>query len=198
LGFDRASPELRAEWLIEAGLKGFNLQESENTLRQVLSYRVWFDQRRGWRYTNPNLEQLGLLSVDYLGLDDLAADESVFADAPELLRHASTEERKAVFREIFDYLRKWMAIRSQVLETTVVEQLVQRSHSRLRAPWGFGIDEKPKPARWLMISPPARKDTSLRDEDLMVRGGARSALGKALRATSSSKGTEGNTAVDRS
>ena len=34
-----------------------------------MSYRVWFDQRRGWRYTNPNLEQLELVEVDYLGLD---------------------------------------------------------------------------------------------------------------------------------
>ena len=57
----------------------------------------------------------------------------------------------------------------------------QKSHSRLRAPWGFGIDEKPRRARWLMIAPPSRRDTTLRDEDLIVRGGSRSALGKTLR-----------------
>lgn len=183
LGFDRPTPELRAEWLQEPTLKGFNLQEAENTLRQVLSYRVWFDQRRGWRYTNPNLEQLSLLSVEYLGLDDLANDETVFKTAPDLVRLASPEERKAVYREIFDYLRRWMAIRSQVLEPTVIEQLLQKSHSRLRTPWGFGLDEKPRHSRWMLISPPARKDTTLRDEDLIVRGGARSALGKILRST---------------
>src|SRR5262249_10831578 len=44
LGFDRADPELRTEWLLEPDLRGFNLQEAEATLRQVLSYRVWFDQ----------------------------------------------------------------------------------------------------------------------------------------------------------
>jgi hypothetical protein len=32
-----------------------------------------------------------------------------------------------------------------------------------------------------MISPPARKDVKLRDQDLIVRGGSRSALGKSLR-----------------
>src|SRR5207253_3483246 len=83
--------------------------------------RVWFDQRRGWRYTNPNLEQLGLLSVEYLGLHDLAADESLFASAPDLVRLASIVEREAIYREIYDYLRRWMAIRSQVLEPTVIE-----------------------------------------------------------------------------
>ena len=52
-----------------------SLQEAEGTLRQVLAYRVWFDQRRGWRYTNPNLEQLDMVRVEYLGLDDLLAGD---------------------------------------------------------------------------------------------------------------------------
>jgi ATP-dependent helicase YprA (DUF1998 family) len=186
LGFDRPAPELRSEWLLEPSLKGFNLQEAESALRQVLSYRVWFDQRRGWRYTNPNLEQLELVSVEYLGIDDLASDEELFATAPDVLRLASPAVRKTVYIEIFDHLRKWLAIRSQVLDPTVVEQMLQKSHSRLRAPWGFGYDEKPRKARWLLIAPPPRKETSLRDEDLIVRGGSRSALGKTLK---SSRGT---------
>ena len=163
LGFDRPSPELRAEWLLEPTLRGFNLQEAEGTLRAVLSYRVWFDQRRGWRYTNPNLEQLGLVTVDYVGLDALAADEELFASAPDLLRLASPVVRAAVYREIFDHLRRWMAIRSHVLDPVAVEQMLQRSHSRLRAPWGFGNDEKPARARWLVVTSPSRRDMSLRD-----------------------------------
>src|SRR4030095_13056600 len=83
LGFDRPAPEVRAEWLLEPTLKGFNLQEAESTLRQVLAYRVWFDQRRGWRYTNPNLEQLGLVEVDYLGIEDLASEAAAFGSAPQ-------------------------------------------------------------------------------------------------------------------
>jgi hypothetical protein len=188
LGFDRSSSDIRVEWLLESSLRGFNLQEAESTLRQVLSYRVWFDQRRGWRYTNPNLEQLELVDVDYLGLDELAADDELFINAPAVLRHASHRARGAIYREVLDHLRKWMAIRSHVLEPTTVEQMLAKSHSRLRAPWGFGIDEKPRQARWLMISPPSRRDTTLRDEDLIVRGGSRSALGKTLRASTSARG----------
>jgi superfamily II DNA/RNA helicase len=184
LGFDRPSPELRAEWLLTPDLKGFNLQEAESTLRQVLSYRVWFDQRRGWRYTNPNLENLGLVQVDYLGLDELAADEPLFADAPPVLRQAPPSVRASVYRVVLDHLRKAMAVRSQVLDPTAIEQMVSKSHSRIRTPWGFGPEEKrPRGTRWLMISPPARKETTLRDEDLLVRGGSRSSLGKALRAS---------------
>jgi ATP-dependent helicase YprA (DUF1998 family) len=188
LGFDRATRELRGEWLLEPDLRGFNLQEAEATLRQVLAYRVWFDQRRGWRYTNPNLEQLGLVEVEYLGLDALAADEELFAKSPDVLKQASPEERRAVYKATFDHLRQWMAIRSNVLDAATLEQLLARSHSRLRAPWGFGNDEKPARARWLFVTPPARRDTSLRDEDLIVRGGSRSALGKTLRSSTTRNG----------
>jgi len=183
LGFDRQTPEIRAEWLLEPTLKGFNLQEAERTLREVLAYRVWFDQRRGWRFTNPNLEQLDLVQVDYLGLPGLCADEPAFANGPDILRQASPKTRDAVFRALFDHLRKWMAIRSQVLEQTSIEQMVARSHSRLRPPWGFGMDEKPRRARWLLIAAPTKKNTMLRDEELIVRGGSRSALGRILRST---------------
>jgi Lhr-like helicase len=182
LGFDKQSSEIRAEWLLEPSLRGFNLQEAERTLREVLAYRVWFDQRRGWRYTNPNLEQLGLVTVDYQGLDALAADEELFASAPDLLKFASPATRVAVYRAVLDHLRKWMAIRSQVLSAATLEQLMSRSHSRLRTPWGFGNDERPRQARWLLLASTGRK-TSLRDEEMIVHGGARSALGRLLRDT---------------
>ena len=188
LGFHRAVPEIKAEWLQEPDLRGFNLQDAENTLREVLTYRVWFDQRRGWRYTCPNLEQLGLVEVDYLGVEDLAADQELFEDAPALLRDASPAVRSAVYREILDHLRKWMAVRSQVLDAAVIQQVLARAHSRLNAPWGFESDEQPRPAGWLMLSPPTRRDTSLRDEDLIVRGSSRSALGKVLRSSRSPSG----------
>ena len=183
LGFERSDAQIRAEWLLEPSLRGFNLQEAEGTLRQVLSYRVWFDQRRGWRYTNPNLEQLEMVQVEYLGLDDLAADDELFADSHPLLRQASRAVRKEVYRELLDHMRKWMAIRSQVLDAAVLEQLVAKSHSRIRSPWGLRNDEKPRGARWLMIVAPTRRASSLRDTDLIVRGGSRSGLGRTLRST---------------
>jgi Lhr-like helicase len=183
LGFDRPDPEIRAEWLLEPGLKGFAVQDAEMTLRQVLGYRVWFDQRRGWRYTNPNLEQLGLVEVRYRGLEALAADEAEFTNAPAVLRNAPPETRARVYREVFDHLRKWMAVDSQLLEPTTIEQMLQRSHSHLRIPWGFGADEKPRRPGWLMISSLPPKDVKLRDRELIVRGGSRSALGKTLRAS---------------
>lgn len=183
LGFDRSDLEIRGEWLLEPGLVGFNLIEAGKTLREVLAYRAWFDQRRGWRYTNPNLEQLGLLTVKYEGLDELAADDGRFATAPDILRFAPPAVRAAVYTVLFDHLRNWMAIRSQVLEQTVVEQMLAKSHSRLRAPWGFGLDEKPRQARWLVLKSPTGRDARAKDRDLFVLGGSRSGLGKKLRSS---------------
>jgi hypothetical protein len=184
LGFDRPSATARAEWLADPALRGLHVQEAETTLRQVLAYRVWFDQRRGWRYTNPNLEGLDLLEVEYLGLEALTADDELFTNAPEILRSATPQLRAKVYRVLLDHLRMWMAVRAHVLDPTVIEQLLARSHSRLRAPWGFGIDEKPRRARWLMVDPPVRRRNTTGDEDLIVRGSSRSSLGKMLKSSS--------------
>ncbi len=183
LGFATRTPEIRAEWLLDPSIRGVNLEDAEKTLRDVLAYRVWFDQRHGWRYTNPNLEQLGLVAVDYRGMDELVGDESLFAAAPDVLKHATPAIRRDVYRALFDHMRQLMAIRSQGLEKEAVEQLMSRAYSRLRAPWGFGQGEQPRRTRWMFVTSPARSRISLRDQDLIARGGARSALGKTLRET---------------
>ena len=184
LGFDKPTLEMKREWLQDPGLKGLNLTQAEQTLREVLAYRVWFDQRRGWRYTNPNLEQLGLMEVEYQGLDSLCDDQAEFANAPPVLRDADPVRRREAFKILFDTLRQGMAVRSAVLEQTSVEQLRQRSHARISPPWGFGLDEHPRRSRWLMVEAPPRRKNTLGDEDLLVRGGARSALGKKLKSNS--------------
>jgi hypothetical protein len=184
LGFDRADPDLRAEWLLEPGLGGFSLTEAESTLRQVLAYRAWFDQRRGWRFTNPNLEQLGLLAVDYLGLDEFLADAGRFVACPDFWHTAPVAVRRAVYEEIFDHMRRGLAIRSQTLESTTLEQLADRSYTQLRTPWGLQRDERARGARWMLVQSPGRREIQQRDEELLLRGGARSALGKALRSSS--------------
>ena len=63
-------------------------------------------------------------------------------------------------------------VRSQVLDVAVLEQLAAKSHSRLRPPWGLRGDETPRGARWLMIAAPTRRAGTLRDLDLIVRGGS--------------------------
>lgn len=48
-------------------------EEVERALRDVVGYRIYVDLRRGWRLTSPNLEQCGLLVVDYSSLAELCS-----------------------------------------------------------------------------------------------------------------------------
>jgi Lhr-like helicase len=186
LGFEWGNIPLRVEWLSDASARGARALDAEAALRQALTYRVWFDQRRSWRYTNPNLEELRLLRVEYLGLPELAAAEELYASAPDILRFATPAARERVFTTLFDHLRHGMAVQSLALDSQRVEQMLNNSHEWLRPPWGVLPEDKPPVARWLMVKAPARqeegrKGNSQRDEDLLVRGGSRSTLGKALR-----------------
>ena len=183
IGFGDAndSQDVRREWLLEPTLVGASLQDASRTLRQVLAYRVWFDQRRGWRHTNPNLEQLSLLRVEYAGLEDLARDDAAFATADPILQATTPAHRREIYTVILDYLRKGMAVRSDVLEATELEQVRTRAFSNLRDPWGFADDERLSGSAFLMVATPGRRQSRFRDEELILSGGSRSALGRLLR-----------------
>jgi hypothetical protein len=62
LGFTAANRERRQEWMLDPESKGVAQVNAEQSLSRVFAYRVWEDQRRGWRFTNPNLEELGLVA----------------------------------------------------------------------------------------------------------------------------------------
>jgi hypothetical protein len=49
LGFTATNQARRQEWMIDPEVKGPGLHDAERTLSRVLAYRVWADQRRGFR-----------------------------------------------------------------------------------------------------------------------------------------------------
>ena len=92
--------------MLDPESKGAALMTAEQSLSRVLAHRVWADQRRGWRFTNPNLEELGLVRADYVSLDDLAADADAFANAPSELRDATPATRKAALVELLELVQR--------------------------------------------------------------------------------------------
>ena len=94
LGFTAANQGRRQEWMLDPEAKGPGLIDAERTLSRVIAHRVWADQRRGWRFTNPSLEELGLVRAHYVGLDELAADDAAFENGPAELRIATPDQRK--------------------------------------------------------------------------------------------------------
>lgn len=188
LGFHRDDPGVRAEYMQQPEVKGNTRRQVQEAMRGILGYRSYFDLRRGWRFNNPNLEQLGLIRIDYQDIDDLAADNDEWAEAPQVLQAARPTERAAVLRALFDFMRQGLCIATRYLDRTELEQLRTQSYANLCEPWGFTEDERPQPAKWFVTTRPReetdRKGRRQNVDDFLVIGSSRSRLGKDLRKSS--------------
>jgi Lhr-like helicase len=180
LGFTAANRDRRQEWMLDPDSKGVSQANAEQALAKVLAYRVWEDQRRGWRFTNPNLEELGLVRAQYVSLDELAADDAAFAAAPTELRGATAETRKAALTLLLDHLRHGLAITADALDPGMAESTSNASRQSLRDPWAISAQEVPRVAAALIIDAPKKADVGVRGEPLVVRGGSRSRLAREL------------------
>ncbi|MGT2506877.1 DEAD/DEAH box helicase [Cupriavidus basilensis] len=185
LGFHRDDPGVRAEYMQQPEVKGNTRRQVQEAMRGILGYRSYFDLRRGWRFNNPNLEQLGLIRIGYEDIDDLAADDDEWADAPQVLQAARPAERAVVLRTLFDFMRQGLCIATRYLDRTELEQLRTQSYNSLCEPWGFTEDERPQPAKWFVTTRPReetdRKGRRQNVDDFLVIGSSRSRLGKDLR-----------------
>jgi len=179
LGFTALNKERRKEWLADPETRGVLLNNAERTLGRVLAYRVWADQRRGWRFTNPNLEDLGLIRATYVGVEELAEDDTAFA-ANAVLRGASPRNRVESLTIILEALRHSLAIASESLETTEIESLANTSRNVLRDPWRISRKGEREAAVMMVDVSRGRPRTAL-DDLAIVRAGPMSAVGKKLK-----------------
>ncbi len=180
LGFFAANEARRAEWMADPSVKGVDRIEAERCLTRVLAHRVWVDQRRGWRFTNPNLEELGLIRPDYPSLEEAAADDSIWSCAPERLRAASPGLRRDAMFEVLEAMRRGLAVASETLDDAAMESLAIASRQRLRPPWAIPENEPRREGAYLMVDAPRREESGLRGEPLIVRAGPQSRLGRSL------------------
>lgn len=180
LGFVAANEELRVEWMQVPEAKGVQRLDAERRLGQVLAHRAWADQRRGWRFTNPNLEELGLVGAGFVGLDELAADDEVFENSPDELRSLTPEKRREAFVVLLETLRQGLAVATEALRPEHLEELSRAAPQYLSDPWSVSEKENLRSAAALLVDAPRKDTTSLRSELLMIRGGSRSRLARQL------------------
>jgi very-short-patch-repair endonuclease len=154
-------------------------RETDRTLRDVLGYRLYRDLERGWRITAPNLEQAGLLEIDFEALDEVCAAEEVWAERHQALATTTLERREEIARTLLDYMRRELAIDVDYLDADWQEQLKQRSNQSLVEPWGLEEDEQPLHARVLFPKPRRRAAREYRgDVYVSARGGFGQYLGR--------------------
>ena len=179
LGFIAANIERRKEWMADPAAIGIRQIDAEKTIAQVLGHRVWADQRRGWRFTNPNLEELGLVTGKYRGLEEFVDNEELFLQSSPEVRSASPENRAKAFRCLFDQLRRGLAVTAEALQQASAESLALASQQHLREPWSVSPREDLRKAAALINSP---VQTGARDVALVVKTGPSSTLARQLRA----------------
>jgi superfamily II DNA/RNA helicase len=123
-------------------------KNTEKALRDVLGYRIYRDLRRGWRVTLPNLEQCGLLKIQYDSLEEISQSESLWveAEAHEALLTATPERRLAICKAFLDMLRKELCVKVDYLDAWYQERIKASSSQHLVEPWGMGDSEKLHPA----------------------------------------------------
>ena len=172
--------ELRpSDFLRDPVDSGPGYEQGRRAMTDLLEYRTLEDLSRGWRITQPNLEQTGLLRIEYEGLSDLAPDDARWIGLPAIA-NASPDRRMAIVRAILDHLRMQLAIDVEELTDTSTRRLTRNASQWLRDPWR--LDERDNlRTQGLALMPdvqPTRGEGRMRG---VLRLGSRSAIARYLR-----------------
>lgn len=180
LRFTAANKEARAYWMLEPDSGAVVREDAQRALAKVLAHRFWTDLRRGWRYTNPSLAELGLLKVEFIGLDDVVSNEDTLIGILPSLGVMSVEDRKNVLEAILGFLLQGLAVSSEALDRTVLDTVSQKSRNLLRVPWAVDAKESLRGCTTLLLRAPGKDKVGLREEQTILRGGVSSSLGRLI------------------
>ena len=145
----------------------------------LLEYLVLEDLSRGWRITQPNLEQTGLLRIEYPGLAELASDDSRWQNLPAIAE-ATPNRREEVLKAFLDHLRMNLVIDANPLTPEAQRSLTRRTDQRLKDPWR--LEENDILARQGLALLPGKRRTRFEGNGRATMSlGARSAILRYLR-----------------
>lgn len=120
---------------------------AERAFKEFIEYRLYTDLQRGWRVTMPNLEQTGLLHVDYESLTEIAADNDLWSIAYPPLRDASNGQREDLCRIVLDEFRRELAVDVDCLTEDGFDRIRRQSDQHLAGLWSVPPREpRPRPA----------------------------------------------------
>jgi Lhr-like helicase len=153
LGFNKLDEATLAEYLRTPKLMGLARQEAQRTLRYIIGYRLLRDLRRGWRFNNPNLDQLALLRMDYKSLDDFCQEEQLFKGTKNsVLTNLNTHNRAKLCRVLFDEMRLGLCLESRYLDPVEQDKAKSSAFNYLNERWAFASDEKLETSRYLILT----------------------------------------------
>ncbi len=144
------------DYALAKDLEFGHADDVKQVMRGVIAHRVFRDLQRGWRVTSPNLEQSGLLRIEYPYLTDVCKDNKRWANTHQALQAAAPETRLLVARALLDHMRRELCIKHDALEADKVQLLQSRSNDQLE--WQWAIDPEEKPATSNRMVPRSREE----------------------------------------
>ncbi|PPS43922.1 DEAD/DEAH box helicase [Chroococcidiopsis sp. TS-821] len=154
---------------------GRGKQRNEEAFRKLIEYRLYEDLRRGWRIVQPNLEQCGLLAIEYDGLQAECANEALWQKHHHrVLLQATPQERFIASVALLNQLRRELAIDAKLLQPEQHEQLKSEIVQAIKEPWVFDENEQLHKATWASTS-------SGNNEKAKVKLTPKSKIGRFLR-----------------
>ncbi|WP_066423339.1 DEAD/DEAH box helicase [Anabaena sp. 4-3] len=165
----------QAEYAKEVAEFGRGKQRNEDAFRKLIEYRLYEDLRRGWRIVQPNLEQCGLLVIQYDGLQDICAEPALWQKHrhPVLLQ-ASPQERFIAAQALLNHLRRELAVDAKLLQPDQRDSLIREVFQAIKEPWVFDENEQLHQATWATIA-------SGTNEKAKVKLTTKSKIGRFLR-----------------
>ncbi|MCE0540440.1 protein kinase [Kineosporia rhizophila] len=115
------------------------------TVKDVIAFRLYLDLERGWRVTMPNLEQTGLLRIEYPDLPWIAEQEKRWQSLADPLVKADTAQRVEIMAALMDELRRSLAIDVSYFRDDF-DRLREASESRLTDFWMLSNADRPQVA----------------------------------------------------
>lgn len=181
LGFDRLDETTLVEYLRTPKLMGLARQEAQRTLRYIIGYRLLRDLRRGWRFNNPNLDQLGLLAIKYRSLDEFCADAAAFGKNSTLAK-LNAADRATLCRLVFDTMRRGLCLETRYLDPVEQDKARTSAFTYLNERWAFAPDELLETAKYLILG--KRPEYRGKPRADLVTGGPRSRLLREIKTAS--------------
>ncbi|BAZ33788.1 DEAD/DEAH box helicase domain-containing protein (plasmid) [Cylindrospermum sp. NIES-4074] len=139
----------QADYAKEVAEFGRGKQRNEKAFQELIEYRLYEDLRRGWRIVQPNLEQCGLLVIEYDGLQDICAEPVLWQKHrhPVLLQ-ASPQERFIAAQALLNHLRRELAVDAKLLQSDNKDSLMRDVFQAIKEPWVFDENEQLHQATW--------------------------------------------------
>jgi superfamily II DNA/RNA helicase len=156
------------EYAQNPGTMGLQPKRNLEALTKYIEYRVFNDLKRGWRVIQPNLEQCGLLKLEYEGLEDVCKNTEYWA-GNAVLSAATPENRFKVAKAFLNHLRYSLAMNARWFEGVHHQTLIREVNATLKDPWTFDDDERLTESKWFAWGDGEPRDAKLSDKSVIGR-----------------------------